>query len=193
MQNISKEQIRNLYAIASKLNILVQGSKDDDFHNLVYSITGKSSVSQLTGAQYYKVRDRLIAMQLRKNKADDEQNENKSNDKKNNTASKSTNNKNNKDRKNKEYKKKKVAPITDEQIGKIWYLMYEFEKVSPSSASVGVRLKGIIKRQFKIDVNVKEPFVWLTYKDGYRLIEILKKYVANKKDIGIYKGSEKIG
>ena len=59
--------------------------------------------------------------------------------------------------------------------------MYELEKVSPSSAKIGERLKGIIKKQLKIDVDVKKPFVWLTYKQGNQLIEILKKYVENVK------------
>jgi hypothetical protein len=77
---------------------------------------------------------------------------------------------------------KEVEGMTQGQTAKVWYLMYEFAKYSPSHATVGERLKGIIKRQLKMDVDVKRPFLWLTHKQGNQLIEILKKYVANAKD-----------
>lgn len=160
MIKISKSQIQKLYAIASKLNLVENGNKDDDFHNIVYSITNKNSVSSLTGAEYYKVRDRLLKIQ------------NDSKDNKNTT----------------EYKKKAkkeevngLEGMTQGQCKKVWYLMYELEKISPSPAKIGERLKGIIKKQLKIDVDVKKPFIWLNYKQGNQLIEILKKYVENVK------------
>lgn len=78
--------------------------------------------------------------------------------------------------------KRATAGMTEGQIKKVWYLMYELEKVSPSKAKVGNRLKGIVKRQFNMDVDVKTPFIWMTYKDGSKLIEILKKYIIVKED-----------
>lgn len=78
--------------------------------------------------------------------------------------------------------KRATAGMTEGQIKKVWYLMYEFEKVSPSKAKVGSRLKGIIKKQLNIDVDVRNPFIWMTYKDGSKLIEILKNYVRNVKN-----------
>ena len=71
--------------------------------------------------------------------------------------------------------------MTQGQTAKVWYLMYEFAKHSPSHATVGERLKGIIKRQLKMDVDVKKPFLWMTHRQGNQLIEILKKYVVNAK------------
>ncbi|MGP1599371.1 phage protein GemA/Gp16 family protein [Peptoanaerobacter stomatis] len=150
---ITKRQIQNLYAIAAKLSLVESGNKNDDFHSVVYSVTGKSSVSELNGAEYYKVRNRLIQMQGAEDK--------------------------NIKKKNKKESVAKVEGMTQGQCSKVWYLMYEFEKASPSHATVGERLKGIIKRQLNIDVNTENPFVWLTHKDGNKLIEILKKYVAS--------------
>ena len=150
LYKITKSQIQNLYAIASKIGILESGNKDDSFHALVYQMTNKKSVSDLSGMEYYKVRDRLLEIQGSDKNKDDT---------------------------------KATEGMTQGQCSKVWYLMYEFEKASPSHATVGERLKGIIKRQLNIDVDVKKPFVWLTHKQGNQLIEILKKYIetARKK------------
>ena len=154
---ISKSQIHNLYAIAAKMKLVESGNKDDEFHSVVYSVTKKNSVSSLTGAEFYKVRDRLIEIQ----------------------GSENVNSK--KSRKKNKEEVNEIEGMTQGQTAKVWYLMYEFAKYSPSHASVGERLKGIIKRQLKMDVDVKKPFVWLTHQQGNQLIEILKKYVANAK------------
>lgn len=161
MIKISKSQIQKLYAIASKLNLVENGNKNDDFHSIVYSVTNKSSVSELTGAEFYKVKDRLIEIQNKDNKANGKDGKYKKKDKKEEVNG--------------------LEGMTQGQCKKVWYLMYELEKVSPSSAKIGERLKGIIKKQLKIDVDVKKPFVWLTYKQGNQLIEILKKYAQNVK------------
>lgn len=154
---ISKYQIHNLYAIAAKMKLVESGNKNDEFHSVVYSVTGKNSVSSLTGAEFYKVRDRLIEIQ----------------------GSENVNSKKSKKKKKEEVNE--IEGMTQGQTAKVWYLMYEFAKYSPSHATVGERLKGIIKRQLKMDVDVKKPFVWLTHKQGNQLIEILKKYVTNAK------------
>ena len=155
---ISKSQIHNLYAIAAKMKLVESGNKNDEFHSVVYSVTGKNSVSALTGAEFYKVRDRLIEIQGSENKVNSK-----------------------KSRKKKKEEVNEIEGMTQGQTAKVWYLMYEFAKHSPSHAAVGERLKGIIKRQLKMDVDVKKPFVWLTHKQGNQLIEILKKYVTNAK------------
>lgn len=159
--DITKSQIQNLYAIASKIGILENGNKEDNFHSVVYRLTGKKSVSRLNNVEFYKVKDYLINLQGNSSKSKFAEDKKK---------------------KPKKYEKRETFCITDAQIRKIWSLMYELEKLSPSKASVGNRLKGIIKRQLKIDISIKEPFIWLTSKDGYNLIEILKKYVASKEN-----------
>lgn len=86
----------------------------------------------------------------------------------------------------KPYKKQKHedggrGKMSDGQIGKVWRLMYELQMLDkkPSSAPLEKRLCGIIKRELQIDCPTKQPFRWLTYQQGSKLIEKLKKYVAN--------------
>ena len=160
VNKISKSQIQNLYAIASKLGLLENGNKDDSFHALVYQITNKKSVSSLSYVEYCKVKDRLIEIQ---------------------DCYKNTEDIKNKSKKNHVEKIKNTEGMTQGQCKKVWYLMYEFEKLNPSNTNVGQRLKGIIKRQLNMDVDVKKPFVWLTHKQGNQLIEILKKYIETAK------------
>lgn len=172
---ITKAQIQNLYAIASKTGVLESGNKDDNFHLLVHKLTGKNSVSKLNNIEFYKVKNSLMELQ-RDNQSSKSNNQATSKEIAADNAGKNIS------KKPKWYKKRPVEAITDAQIRKIWHLMYDLQNLSPSTATVGSRLKGIIKRQLKIDVDVKEPFVWLTSAHGYKLIEILKKYVQNKED-----------
>ena len=46
-------------------------------------------------------------------------------------------------------------------------------------ATLGQRLCGILKKELHIDALPKEPFAWIDFQTCNRLIEILKKYVAN--------------
>ena len=57
--------------------------------------------------------------------------------------------------------------------------MYELEELSPSSAALGDRLCGIIKKEFKIDATSEKPLVWLSYSDASKMIEVLKRYVSS--------------
>ena len=131
VNKISKSQIQNLYAIASKLGLLENGNKDDSFHALVYQITNKKSVSSLSYVEYCKVKDRLLEIQ---------------GSDRNNDAKVKTKKKNKDDT-------KATEGMTQGQTAKVWYLMYEFAKHSPSHATVGERLKGIIKRQARKSIN----------------------------------------
>ena len=71
--------------------------------------------------------------------------------------------------------------MSDGQQRKVWRLMYQLEKLDekPSAARLGDRLCGIIRKEIHIDCIARQPFRWLTYQQGVKLIEILKKYVAN--------------
>lgn len=84
----------------------------------------------------------------------------------------------------KPYKKKKYedsgrGKMSDGQRRKVWQLMYQLEKydTEPTTAKLGDRLCGIIKKELKIDCTSKQPFRWLTYNQGVTLIEKLKKYI----------------
>lgn len=71
--------------------------------------------------------------------------------------------------------------MSEGQKGKIWYLMYQLIgcDIKPVTATEGERLCGIIKKELHIDCIPAEPFAWMSFEDGNRLIEILKKYVKS--------------
>jgi len=72
---------------------------------------------------------------------------------------------------------------TEGQQRKAWALMYELQRrdTAPSTASLGERLCGIIKKELKVDAVPAQPFAWLEFQTCNKLIEVLKKYVANVK------------
>ena len=72
---------------------------------------------------------------------------------------------------------------TEGQQRKVWALMYELQRrdTAPSTASLGERLCGIIKKELKVDAIPAQPFAWLEFQTCNKLIEVLKKYVANVK------------
>lgn len=157
---ISKEQIKQIYGLGAALGILERGNPDDSLHALVESLTGKSSVSQLTAAQGQKV-IKSLRSQSQKGK-----------------------------------KQYSAAPggMTEGQQRKVWKLMYELARYSPSDSAVGERLCGVIRRQTGINAVPAAPFQWMDYKQGSRLIEALKKYVehvsSHEKDGGAGDGAE---
>lgn len=73
--------------------------------------------------------------------------------------------------------------ITKPQQDKVWALMFELEKHDKqvSEAGVRIRLSGIIKKELKIAAPEHNPFVWMNFESGHKLIEILKGYVATAK------------
>lgn len=81
----------------------------------------------------------------------------------------------------KKHESRSTQGMTQGQIRKVWYLMYELKKYDNRkySATIGERLCGIIKRELGIDAIPEKPFVWLGYQDGSKLIERLKNYVYN--------------
>ena len=65
------------------------------------------------------------------------------------------------------------------QKKKCWQLMYELQSLDavPNPAPVGMRLAGIIERQFNVKSTPHRVFNHLSKEDGNRLIEILKNYI----------------
>lgn len=146
---MTAQQIQRIYSLGAKIGI-VGNDRNDDLHALVGALTGKESIKDLTDEDYLNVLN-----ELKKRAAV--------------TVSKP------------KEKRESSKGMTAGQQGKVWQLMYELEKFDrkPSSAAVGERLCGIIKKEFGIDALPKNPFVWLDYSDGSRLIERLKKYVQS--------------
>lgn len=55
----TKKQIQLIYVIGSKCGLVEQGNKQDNLHNLVYQLTQKESISELTEDQAAAVISRL--------------------------------------------------------------------------------------------------------------------------------------
>lgn len=156
MQKIEAFQIKKIYAIGNALGMVQTGNTEDELHLLIGGATGKDSVKELSYKEASMVIMRLEHLQG-----------------------------NNAPPKKKSTKKYEAVPggITEGQQKKIWALMYELKKLDKeqSAAQLGDRLCGIIKKELKFESKAKNPFVWLDYKAGNKLIEILKKYVNHAK------------
>lgn len=74
------------------------------------------------------------------------------------------------------------AYISNAQIGKIFGLMYELAKLSPSDVTVKDRLCGIIKKELGVTVNPKyDIFKGFSERQGAVLIDTIKRYVRAEK------------
>lgn len=162
MEAISKDQIKAIYALGGSLGLVEHGSHEDNLHLLVESTAGKSSVSSLTGDEAAQV---LAELKHRMRFCNQEP-----------PASSGAGR-----------HKEKPGGVTADQQRKVWALMYRLRASSPSTATLGDRLAGIIRYQLKLDATAKEPFAWMTYRDGWELIEAIKGIVkkAEKKQGGV--------
>ncbi len=154
---LKPQQTQRIYALAARLGLVENGNKNDMLHELVYGITEKTSVRDLSAQEYREVvkelAERLKLQNLEAPPC-------------------------------KPYKSQKYSgrgKMSDGQKRKVWQLMYKLEEldIEPSSAKLGERLCGVIKKELHIDCTSKQPFRWLTYDQGVKLIEKLKKYVDN--------------
>lgn len=148
-------QIKTIYAIGSQLGILDRGNKDDELHAFVAAVSGKSSIKELNAAEAEAV---IAALQQRQKE---------------------------KPRRSGRQKEHPEIPggITASQQRKIWALMYElrdFDK-EPNGKPLGERLCGIIKKELGLEARPQNPFAWVDFKDGTKLLEVLKGYVATAK------------
>ena len=154
MASINTYQIRKIYTIASALGM--KGSdKDDALHDLVSGMTGKTSVRELSYADACRVIGELEARQGTPPPR----------------------------KSGRPLRRSTPGRVSEGQQRKIWALMYQIETASPSTAPLGDRLCAIIKKELGIEAFPRDPFVWVDYKGGNKLIETLKGYVktARKK------------
>lgn len=156
---LKPQQTQRIYAMGARLGLVETGNKNDLLHELVYGISEKSSIRELSEQEYKEVVKELAERLKLQNLEEPPR---------------------------KSYKKQKFedsgrGKMSDGQRRKVWRLMYQLEELDdkPSSANLGDRLCGIIKKELHIDCTSKQPFRWLTYQQGSKLIEKLKKYVAN--------------
>lgn len=158
---LTAAQIQRIYGMGTTLNMIDNANhKDDMLHNLVYDLTGKDSVKQLDNGEYKKVVAEL-AKRINISQLDVPPCRAKAHRAK---------------------KREDTAKgMTEGQQRKVWALMYQLIgcDLEPVAATKGERLCGIIKRELHIDAQPKQPFVWLGFAEGNKLIEALKRYVKS--------------
>lgn len=135
MAAINAQQIRKIYAIGNALGIVERGNEDDDLHALVSALTGKDSVKSLT---YTEAQAVIADLQKRQGAAPLPRHKPKTHP-------------------------ERPGGATDGQQRKVWALMYQLAKADkePSTASLGERLCGIIRKELKVDSTPQQPFIWL--------------------------------
>lgn len=156
---LKPQQTQRIYAMGARLGLVESGNKNDLLHELVYGITGRDSIRDLTEQEYKKVVKELAERLKLQNLEEPPRRPYKA----------------------QKYDESGRGKMSDGQQRKVWQLMYQLEELDdkPSSAKLGDRLCGIIKKELHVDAISKQPFRWLTYQQGITLIEKLKKYVAN--------------
>lgn len=147
-------QIRAIYALGSKLGIN-QNSREDNLHQLVYSITGKESIKGLTNYEAARVQSELSRMEGMSKKQ------------------------------NKKPIDVPPGKMSEAQQKKAWSLIYKLQEIAPSSASPAERMRGAVKKILGMDINTDNPapFRMISSIQGIKLIDALKRYVnsAEKK------------
>lgn len=147
--------VRKLYAKAAVLGMVEPNSHEDAFHQLVFGLTGKESVKALTEQEAERV-EKELARRLRT------QNRSRKNEPQN-VPDMMT------------YKQKSYA----------WRLIYNLAALSPSKASESERMAGAVRKILGISSAPADPLRWVSFEDGKKLIEHLKRYVrtAQKKAV----------
>ena len=143
-----------IFAMCRQLNI-----DNDDRHALIYGITGKESTKELTDAEAkavigelaerVRVRSRSLPLEKRKPKV---------------------------------YSPSVAGMMTPEQQSLAWRLIYRLIELdgNPKGATVAERMVGAIKKELGITAAPgKEIFKWVSFNDGSKLIEQLKRYVRS--------------
>jgi len=145
---------KRLYALAASLGLVERNNKDDPFHQLVYGVTEKTSVSDLTAAEAKIVERELIQRMKLSNQS-----------------------------KPLKHKSSKINTVpgmmTVQQQNLAWRLVYRLDELQPTHTTVGDRLVGAIQKELGITASVKQPFRWINFEDGTKLIEQLKRYVRS--------------
>lgn len=144
---------KRLYALANGLGLVENGSKEDPFHQLVYGITGKEHVSELTPPEAKAVQAELQERMKLKNHS--------------------------KPLKKKSVKEDIPGMMTVAQQNLAWRLVYRLDELEPTASSVPERLIGAIGKILGITASRADPFRWINFDNGTKLIEQLKRYVRS--------------
>ena len=154
---------RRLYALAAELGMVERSNKEDAFHQLVFGLTGKEHVSELTVSEAntvqrelqerMKLRNRIIPLKKKGN-----------------------------------IKKNVPGMMTISQQKKAWSLVYRLDELEPKGIPVVERLLGAIQKILGITASKSDPFRWINFDDGTRLIEQLKRYVRSAERKAVKRG-----
>ena len=150
MTMISTSQISRIYAAARNLGMSTRGD-GDDLHALVYAVTGKDSIRQLTAVE---AREVIRELDKRSVPADPHRRRSAPNP--------------------------SVYPpgqMTPSQINKCWRLIYSVCASDPSDVPPADRLAGAAERFIgqRPNMMAKNPFRFFTQEQGSKLIESLKR------------------
>lgn len=145
---------KRLYALASGLDMISRHEQEDAFHQLVYGITEKKHVSDLTDREAKAVEAELLKrMRLGNHK------------------------------KPLKRKQHEFVPgmMTADQKRYAWYLAYRLMELDTKSPDTPVneRLAGAVQKILGITAPPDKPLVWVTFENGSKLIEALKRYVKS--------------
>lgn len=146
------QERKSIFAFCRELGI-----GDDDRHALIYGITGKESTKELTEADTKAVLHELMERMKGKNRPE------------------------------LPHRKKELAPavagmMTAAQQKLAWRLVYRLIELddAPKKASAAERMAGAIKKELGITaVPGKDIFRWVSFDNGAKLIEQLKRYVRS--------------
>lgn len=140
-----------------------RSNKEDAFHQLVFGLTGKEHVSELTVSEAntvqrelqerMKLRNRIIPLKKKGN-----------------------------------IKKNVPGMMTISQQKKAWSLVYRLDELEPKGIPVVERLLGAIQKILGITASKSDPFRWINFDDGTRLIEQLKRYVRSAERKAVKRG-----
>lgn len=145
---------KRLYALANGLELVERNNKDDPFHQIVYGLTGKEHVSDLTPEEARTVQAELQKRMRLKN--------------------------HDKPLKNKKSAKEDIPGMMNAAQQRLaWRLVYRLDELEPTAASVPERLIGAIEKILGITASRADPFRWINFDNGTKLIEQLKRYVRS--------------
>lgn len=153
MRTIENWQIKKIYAYANQLGIHERDNKEDNLHLLVQRVTNKNSIKDLEYFEAVKVANELKGL------LDD--------NKQNTTPSPAS------------------APgmVTERQRKYIWVLIYKLISldITQNSSTPAERLAGAVNKILGLTATKNNPLAWVTFEQGEKLIEYLKRYVSSAK------------
>lgn len=149
-----KATIKRLYALAAGLDMAERSEPEDAFHQLVYGITEKEHVSDLTDLEAKAVEAELLKRMQFGNRS--------------------------KPLKKKQHESV-PGMMTADQKRYAWYLAYRLKELDTRSPDTPVneRLAGAVQKILGITAPPDNPLVWVNFKNGSRLIEGMKRYVRS--------------